>query len=134
MGLGGGGGDGRVLRDGPGKIRPGPEVIKLEYSLKIKTSVYFESETVLKFYNLEARFWTRVKLRVDSTGLLTCQCLAKRMALIYHSPFRFWSPFLILSNINYMHGVVAFGWRQFETHNVAEHHEKTKVSQGTSLI
>ena len=45
---------------------PGPEVIKLEYSLKTKAQrlavrkqpivvLYFEVETVLKFYNLEAR-------------------------------------------------------------------------------
>ena len=57
-------------RDG---LRPDLEVIKLEYSLRLKKSamigclrtrvrkqpiiaLYFESETVLKFYYLEARY------------------------------------------------------------------------------
>ena len=43
------------------KDRPGLEVIKLEFILKLKIkrnqpmiALYFEFETVLKFYNLEA--------------------------------------------------------------------------------
>ena len=42
---------------------PGLEVIKLEYSLKIKTkqpiiALYFEFENELKFHNLETRYLT----------------------------------------------------------------------------
>ena len=39
-----------------GDSEPGLEVIKLEFILKLKIiALYFEFETVLKFYNLEAR-------------------------------------------------------------------------------
>ena len=35
-------------------ISSGLEVIKLEYSLRLKIALYFESENELKFYNLKA--------------------------------------------------------------------------------
>ena len=48
-------------------VWPGLEVIKLEFMIRLKITrvrkqpiivLYFESETVLKFYNLEARSWS----------------------------------------------------------------------------
>ena len=63
----------RLVKPGIKPTTPSLEVIKLEFILRLKIkqaiiAFYFQSETVLKIYNLNA--WTRPRLKVLSERLV----------------------------------------------------------------
>ena len=69
----------RLVKPGIKPTTPGLEVIKLELILRLKIkqpiiAFYFESETVLKFYNLEAWFTRQVVYPQDHCGSYQDDC------------------------------------------------------------
>ena len=75
-----------------------PRGLKLEFILKLEIKgndwlLYFEFETVLKFYNLEAYLHTESRKVDECSGKInrtldSCTCMFKRMTLCFYDMYQ----------------------------------------------